>query len=86
MARFLLAVWPFPGHVHPTIAIAHALCARGHEVAFYTGRTAQRTIEDEGFKYFPFKSVDEERIYAIIRVQFTYFASLWDQIFIINRG
>jgi UDP:flavonoid glycosyltransferase YjiC (YdhE family) len=57
MARFLLAMWPYTGHVYPNIALAHALQARGHEVAFYTGAMARPVIEREGFRYFPFRQV-----------------------------
>ena len=57
MARFLLTVWPFTGHVYPNIALAHALRARGHEVAFYTGALVRPTVEQEGFAYFPFDAV-----------------------------
>ena len=55
MARFLLAVWPYTGHVFPNIALAHALRARGHEVAFYTGALARPVVEQEGFACFPFE-------------------------------
>lgn len=57
MARFLFTVWPFPGHLYPNIAIAHALRARGHEVAFYTGSMAQAVVAGEAFTYFPFQQV-----------------------------
>jgi MGT family glycosyltransferase len=57
MARFLLAVWPFAGHVYPNIAIANALRARGHEVAFYTGAMARSVVEREAYTYFPFEQV-----------------------------
>lgn len=56
-ARFLLCCWPFPGHVNPNIAVAHALRRRGHEVAFYTGADARATVEGEDFRVFPFRQV-----------------------------
>lgn len=62
MARVLFTVWPFAGHLHPAIAIAHALRARGHEVAFYTGAAVRPMIEGEGFTAFPFRKVNEERL------------------------
>jgi MGT family glycosyltransferase len=34
MSRFLFVVPPFTGHVNPTVAVAAALVARGHEVAW----------------------------------------------------
>ncbi len=63
MPRFLIATWPFPGHVYPQMAIAHALRKRGHDVAFYTGRSAEDVVRSEGFAYFPF-TFPEEPIYA----------------------
>jgi len=66
MAKFLFTVWPFPGHVHPDIAIAHALGERGHETAFYTGSSARNSLEVEGFRFFPFRQVDEARVEAIV--------------------
>lgn len=59
MARYLVAIWPIAGHYNPGLALALALRARGHEVAFYTGRRAQGIIEAEGFTVFPFRRVDE---------------------------
>jgi len=66
MAKFLFTVWPFPGHVHPNLAIAHALCERGHEAAFYTGGSARASLEAEGLRCFPFRQVDEARVEAIV--------------------
>jgi len=66
MAKFLFTVWPFPGHFFPTVAIAHALRERGHQVAFYTGTWACRVVEDEGFPCFPFQHVDEEYLYHVM--------------------
>lgn len=62
MARFLFTMWPFPGHVHPNIALAHAVRERGHDVAFYTGSAARSAVEGEGFGYFPLRRVDESVI------------------------
>jgi MGT family glycosyltransferase len=66
LAKFLFTVWPFPGHVHPDVAIAHALGERGHETAFYTGKSARPTLEVEGFRCFPFWHVEEEHVEAIV--------------------
>jgi MGT family glycosyltransferase len=66
MAKFLFTVWPYPGHVHPNLAIAHALAGRGHEIAFYTGGSLQDAIEQEGFRCFPFRHVDERRVEAMV--------------------
>ncbi|PYQ20811.1 MAG: glycosyltransferase [Acidobacteria bacterium] len=62
MARFLFAVWPFPSHFFPMVAIAHALRERGHEVAFYSGAGARPAIEAEGFACSSFESVDERHV------------------------
>ncbi len=66
MAGFLFTVWPFPGHIHPNIAVAHALRERGHDVRFYTGSLARATIEGEGFAVFPFHRIDEARVEEIV--------------------
>jgi MGT family glycosyltransferase len=66
MAKFLFTVWPFPGHVHPNVAIAHALSDRGHETAFYTGGSVRPFLETEGFRCFPFRQVDEARVDSIV--------------------
>jgi MGT family glycosyltransferase len=66
MARFLFTVWPFPGHVHPNVAIAHALTARGHEAAFYTSESLKASIEGEGFNCFLFERVDAGRVEEIV--------------------
>jgi MGT family glycosyltransferase len=79
MARFLFTVWPFPGHLYPTIAIAHALRTRGHEVAFYTGTEARSIVEGEGFRCFPFKRIDEQHLDAMMFTRNTY--ASWKQPF-----
>src|SRR6201997_742816 len=66
MAKFLFTVWPFPGHVHPNVAIAHALCDRGHKAAFYTGSSVQASLEEEGFHCYPFRHLEEARVEAIV--------------------
>jgi MGT family glycosyltransferase len=62
MAKFLFTVWPFPGHVHPNVAIARALRERGHESAFYTGGSVRASLEAEGVRCFPFRQVEEARV------------------------
>jgi UDP:flavonoid glycosyltransferase YjiC (YdhE family) len=66
MARFLIAVWPFAGHIFPLIAVAHALTARGHAVAFYTGADQHHLVTSEGFEHFPFRHVDERRVHELL--------------------
>jgi hypothetical protein len=80
MARFLFTVWPFAGHLHPGIAIGHALHARRHEVAFYTGESARSQIEAEGFRFFPFKRIEEKRISALASSEFPVCPSLWQRL------
>jgi len=58
-SRFLFATWPFEGHAFPLVSIARALRGRGDDVAFYTGEHMIPTIEQEGFRAFPFHHVDE---------------------------
>lgn len=77
MARFLFTVWPFPGHLHPTIAVGHALLARGHRVAFCTGESVRPLLEGEGFQFFPFEKVDEKRISELASSEFPYTPSVW---------
>jgi MGT family glycosyltransferase len=62
MARFLLAVWPIPGHYYPNLTVAHALRRRGHDVAFLSGTRARDVIEREGFPCFTFHHVDERSL------------------------
>jgi len=58
MARVLFTVWPYPTHLHPFLAVALAMRARGHEVAFYSGGAAVAVLAAEGFQCFPFRAVD----------------------------
>jgi MGT family glycosyltransferase len=57
-ARVLFCCWPFEGHVFPQLSMALALRERGNEVAFYTGRRLQETIEAEGVRVFPFAQIE----------------------------
>ena len=66
MARFLFTLWPFAGHVHSNMAIAQALKGHGHQVAVYTGHTAQATFEREGFHCFPFARINEEELLRLL--------------------
>ena len=76
MSKFLFTVWPFAGHLHPAIAVGNALKARGHQIAFYTGASVRSVVEQEGFEFFPFQRVDEERVTAITFSEFPYTPSL----------
>src|SRR5580658_2899755 len=66
MARFLIACWPFPGHVFQPMSIAHVLRERGHECAFYSGPHAAKTVEGEGFPFFPSPKADEDALYEFM--------------------
>ncbi|MGZ4250157.1 MAG: glycosyltransferase, partial [Solirubrobacteraceae bacterium] len=62
--RFLITLWPFTGHLLPQMSIAIALRERGHDVAFYSGEAVRATVEGEGFPFFGFQQVDQERAFA----------------------
>jgi MGT family glycosyltransferase len=49
-------------------------------VAFYTGAAVRSLVESEGFRFFPFTKVDEERISALVFSAFPYRASMWQRI------
>ncbi len=76
MARFLFAVWPFAGHVHPALAVGIALRQRGHEVAWWTGQAAAGLIKAEGFAFFPFTRVDEAKIIRLASTEFPWTPSV----------
>ena len=59
MARFLVTSWQPPGHLYPQIAVANALRARGHDVAFYCAPQNRGVLESEGYRLFPFTKLDE---------------------------
>jgi MGT family glycosyltransferase len=67
MARFLFTVWSFPGDLGPSVAVALALRARGHEVAFYTGKRAAATMQLLDLRHFPMLVADEEVLYGSLR-------------------
>jgi len=66
MARFLITTWHPPGHVYPQVAVANALRARGHEVAFYSAPQTAKVLEIEGYRLFPFKHVNEEHVDRVL--------------------
>ena len=53
MAKYLITVWPYLGSLNPLTAVGHALSARGHSVAYYSGHRTQAFFEGEGFTFFP---------------------------------
>jgi len=66
MARFLFSCWSFPGHFYPSLAVALALRAQGHECAFYSGPRAARVLQDENIPHFAFRNIDEDTLYEIV--------------------
>lgn len=62
MARFLFVVPPLTGHVNPTVSVARALEARGHEVAWVAHPRAVRPLLPSGATLFELDDeVPEER-------------------------
>lgn len=59
MARFMLTAMPFTGHVHPLLAIAEALVARGHDVRFYTGAAFAARVTAAGALPIPWTSAPD---------------------------
>ena len=64
--KVLHACQAIPGHIHPNIALALTLRARGHEMAFYSGRRAQEKIERQGFRYYPFQEEMDRILTSVI--------------------
>ena len=62
-ARFLFTLWPFTSHLSSHMSLALALRERGHRVAFYSGGSVRSLVEQEGFEFFGFERVDEERAF-----------------------
>jgi UDP:flavonoid glycosyltransferase YjiC (YdhE family) len=48
MARILFTVTPAAGHLHPTVPIALALQARGHDARYCTGLSKVAMLEGKG--------------------------------------
>jgi MGT family glycosyltransferase len=65
MARILFATVPVIGHIAPMLPLARALCARGHEVAWYTGAKHRARVERTGARFYGYvraREVDESEI------------------------
>ena len=54
------------------LAIGHALRHREHEVAFYTGAQAGSLVEGQGFRWFPFRALDEQKLDAMMQARGRY--------------
>ncbi|MGC5172318.1 glycosyltransferase [Microbacterium sp. DT81.1] len=59
MARFLISVMPFTGHVAPLSAVAAELVRRGHDVRVYTGSAFRGRIEAVGGTLVPWRAAPE---------------------------
>lgn len=51
--RFLFSSTGGYGHIHPLMPLALALKQAGHQIAFVTGRSRQKMVEEAGFTFFP---------------------------------
>ena len=51
MARILVGSVPVVGHINPLVPIVRALCARGHEIRWYTGAKYRSKVETTGAQY-----------------------------------
>jgi len=59
MAKILIATVPMLGHVNPALSIAKELLARGHDVAWYTGRRYRDAIERIGVEFWPWMEAND---------------------------
>jgi MGT family glycosyltransferase len=67
MSKFLFTVWPLRTHLNPFMSVALALRQRGHEVVFYTGPSVLEIVRNQGFRCFPFQSVDDALVERAVR-------------------
>ncbi|HKO94412.1 MAG TPA: hypothetical protein VJU61_24830, partial [Polyangiaceae bacterium] len=52
MSKILIATVPVAGHIAPFLPLVRALVARGHEVAWYSGRKYRARIQGTGARFF----------------------------------
>jgi MGT family glycosyltransferase len=65
MSRILFATVPVFGHIAPLLPLCRALCARGHEVGWYTGKKYRARVEAAGARHFPYdrpRDIDDVRL------------------------
>jgi UDP:flavonoid glycosyltransferase YjiC (YdhE family) len=55
MARILVGSVPVVGHLNPLVPVVRALCARGHDVRWYTGRKYAAKVEAAGARFEPWQ-------------------------------
>ena len=51
LARILVGSVPVVGHINPLVPVVRALCARGHQVRWYTGRKYRAKVEATGGRF-----------------------------------
>lgn len=66
MAKILFVTLPFPGCVHPHLAVASALAQRGHEVGFFTSKGMCQRVSQAGLLTFPFPDPLDEAYAQLI--------------------
>jgi UDP:flavonoid glycosyltransferase YjiC (YdhE family) len=59
MANFLFASVPLVGHVNPGVPIARELIRRGHQVAWYTGKSFEGTVQAIGAHFLPRRAASD---------------------------
>ena len=59
MARFMVTVMPFTGHVAPLCAVAAQLVRRGHDVRVYTGSAFRGRVEAAGAVLVPWRAAPD---------------------------
>src|SRR5690242_13296000 len=55
MARILVGSVPVVGHLNPLVPVVRALCMRGHDVRWYTGRKYRAKVEATGAQFLPWQ-------------------------------
>jgi UDP:flavonoid glycosyltransferase YjiC (YdhE family) len=51
MARIIVGSVPVVGHINPLVPVVRALCARGHDVRWYTGNKYRSKVEATGAQF-----------------------------------
>lgn len=72
--KFLFCFTPIPGHVNPTLPVAHELISRGDEVIYISTEDFREKIEDIGAAYVslnfkmenPFEQLEEDTISTLL--------------------
>ena len=59
MARVMIAVMPFAGHVAPMVAVVREFIARGHDVRVYTGSAHANSFRSVGVTVVPWREAPD---------------------------